>query len=386
MAPGQGFFLELSGSSTSSTGDREREAFRELCRPLMQSIRNQFPIEPRAVVRVQQHGRSCWATTLKIDTTDPDGTRKSYFCKAFWVKTLKGSGSAAFAAGECKSAIEISRAVPGHVPHPHYWGQFLHNRDLYSYYIQDFHDMTLGGAPDPVELVGIVTRMHRETSANGAFGYCQPTVIGSMERRNSWQTSWAHAFAAHLKDAFEYDRDVNGPWRELRAVYEELVAHVVPRLLDVLQIGGRSITPALLHGDLCERNVGIDKGTGKIVLFDPGCFYGHNEMEFAAWRCSWATHFNLEDRSYLSLYEKEIPPSEPAEEWDDRNRLYSIYAYLVASGSHFGSSFRLIAKNEMICLCRMYGSEKYDMTRGKYDPDLIQSLLEDKSSGVGPSL
>ncbi len=202
--------------------------------------------------------------------------------------------------------------------------------------------MTLGGAPDPVEFVDIITRIHRETSANGAFGYAQPTVIGKIKRTNSWQTSWGKAFACHLKDAFDYDRTTNGPWRKLRLVYEELVAHVVPRLLDVLQMGGRSITPALIHGDLWERNVGADKATGKTVIFDPGCFYGHNEMEFGTWRCTWATHFNLKDRLYLSLYQKEMPPSEPAEEWDDRNRLYSIYAYLVASAGHFGSSFRLM--------------------------------------------
>ncbi|OAA81281.1 Protein kinase-like domain protein [Akanthomyces lecanii RCEF 1005] len=242
--------------------------------------------------------------------------------------------------------------------------------------------MTLGGAPDPVEFVDIITRIHRETSANGAFGYAQPTVIGKIKRTNSWQTSWGKAFACHLKDAFDYDRDTNGPWRELRLVYEELVAHVVPRLLDVLQMGGRSITPALIHGDLWERNIGADKATGKTVIFDPGCFYGHNEMEFGTWRCTWATHFNLKDRSYLSLYQKEMPPSEPADEWDDRNRLYSIYAYLVASAGHFGSSFRLIAQNEMIFLCEKYGAEKYNTTRGKYNANLVKSLSEDESSGI----
>ncbi len=253
---------------------------------------------------------------------------------------MSGQGSEASASGEWHSATVIARAAPGHVPQPHFWGQYLYRRDLYSYYLQDYREMTLGTPPDPAQVVDIITRMHRKTSYNGSFGYFRPTVIGTMQRTTRWETSWVTAFTTHLKDVFGHDRDTNGPWPELKAACGELIRTVIPRLLGVLQSGGRSISPALIHGDLRERRVGVDQETGRAMVFGPGCFFAHNEMEFGTWRCAWSTYFRY--GPYLSLYQEETKPSEPAEEWDDRNRLYSIHAYLVASAGHKGSSCRLL--------------------------------------------
>lgn len=94
-------------------------------------------------------------------------------------------------------------------------------------------------------------------------------------------------------------------------------------LLGVLQLGGQEIKPVLCHGDLWEGNVATDKKTGKVIIFDPGEWrYAHNKMEFAAWRCRWATHFRSPD--YIEHYKRKIEPSEPREECGNRNRLYTI--------------------------------------------------------------
>lgn len=109
----------------------------------------------------------------------------------------------------------------------------------------------------------------------------------------------------------------------------------IPKLLGALQSDGREIMPTLIRGDLWEQNVGIDMPTGETVVFDPGYTYAHNEMEFGTSRCSWAFHFN--SPIYMRLYQRHLEPSEPVEEWDDRNRLYSIHPYSNDSAGHPGS-------------------------------------------------
>lgn len=84
----------------------------------------------------------------------------------------------------------------------------------------------------------------------------------------------------------------------------------------------------------------------------------------------------------MRAYQREIEPSEPVDEWDDRNRLYSIHPYLNDSAGHPGSSSRQMsvqslctklesrlslkhrAYNDMLYLIEKYapleGLEKYD--------------------------
>ena len=167
------------------------------------------------------------------------------------------------------------------------------------------------------------------------FGFHVPTVIGKLERTVTWEKNWAASFTHLLKDVVEYDRKTNGTWSELDAALKQLIGVVIPRLLGALQSDGRDIKPSLIHGDLWENNVGTDIEIGDMVIFDPGCVYAHNEMEFGTWRCSWASQFNLP--TYIEHYQRLIEPSEPAQEWDDRNRLYSINPYLTDSPGHPGS-------------------------------------------------
>ncbi len=243
------------------------------------------------------------------------------------------------AEGEFHSASDINALVEGFVPKPAAWGEY-HNGDAEVYFfLGDFHDMDLAVAPDPVEFISKVAEFHEKSqSPTGMFGYTVPTVIGKMERTVSWTQSWAESFTNQLMDVIKYDNETNGVWLEYGAACKQLIDVVIPRLLGALQSEGRSIKPTLVHGDLWEQNVGIDMETGDIILFDPGCTYAHNEMEFGTWRCTWAFYFN--SPVYMRLYHNHIEPSEPAEEWDDRNRLYSIHPYLTDSAGHQGSASR----------------------------------------------
>ena len=202
-----------------------------------------------------------------------------------------------------------------------------------------YYDMDLQSPPDPAEFALKIAELHQNgKSPNGMFGYPYTTggsVIGFV---NEWQKTWAAAFTIQLKTIIDLDNEVNVKWPEYDAACKQVVDHVIPRLLGALESDGREITPTLVHTDLWEGNVGTRLDTGKIIVFDASCVYAHNELEFGTWRCSWATHFL--SPIYMMLYQREIEPSEPVEEWDDRNRLYAVRASLLDGAGHPGSRSR----------------------------------------------
>lgn len=185
------------------------------------------------------------------------------------------------AEGEFRSAFDINNAIEGFVAKPIGWGQYLDGDTRVYFFLGEFHDMDLHTPPEPEEFISRLVKMHENgTSPNGMFGYPVSTVCGRIARTARWEESWARAFTHLLDDVIRYDEETNGVDSMFDAACKQLIGVVVPRLLGVLQSDGRSITPTLIHGDLWERNVGIDMETGGIVVFDPGCTYAHNEMEF----------------------------------------------------------------------------------------------------------
>jgi Fructosamine kinase len=70
--------------------------------------------------------------------------------------------------------------------------------------------------------------------------------------------------------------------------------------------------------------VALQAHTEQPYIFDSSAFYAHNEYDLHMWR---GERFKIRD-SYITEYFKHFPPSEPAEEWEDRNRLYSLQADL----------------------------------------------------------
>ena len=183
--------------------------------------------------------------------------------------------------GEFHSASAIDAVVPGLAPKAAGWGQYHNGESQVYFFLGDCHDMDLFAAPEPVHFMSQIAELHRRgTSPNAMFGFSVPTVCGIMERTVIWEKSWAKSFTHQLKDVISYDNETNGPWPEYSAACKQLIDVAIPRLLAALQSGGREITPTLIHGDLWEQNVGIDVETGETVVFDPGCTYAHNEMEF----------------------------------------------------------------------------------------------------------
>lgn len=306
------------------------------------------------VVLAESCGVSTWAKTAKLSVILPDGSPKQFFLKArlrphqtFHAcsqsiddpQCTTKHGGRAMTEGEYHSAAAINAVVPEFVPETAGWGDYHDGESQVYFFLGGYHDMDRSAAPEPVDFITQLAGLHSKgRSPTGMFGFPVPTACGIFERTVTWEKSWAKCFANQLKDVIKYDNETNGSWPEYDAACKQLIDVVIPRLLGALQSDGRNIEPALIHGDLWEQNVGIDIKTGKAIVFDPGSTYAHNEMEFGTWRCSWAFHFN--SPIYMQLYQRHIEPSEPVEEWDDRNRLYSLHPYLNDSAGHAGSISR----------------------------------------------
>jgi protein-ribulosamine 3-kinase len=68
-----------------------------------------------------------------------------------------------------------------------------------------------------------------------------------------------------------------------------------------------------------------------VCILDSAAFYAHNELEIAAWQ---GHHNKISDEVYTRTYMMYCEPSEPKNEWEDRQRLYYSYWNVIYSVNH----------------------------------------------------
>lgn len=204
--------------------------------------------------------------------------------------------------------------------------------------------------PHPKAISRVISNLHKQsagTSPDGKFGFPVPNCHGKIVQPNAWDADWSRYFATLISAFYDADVAVNGTYPGYEDTFNVLKTHVIPRLLKPLQEDGRVLQPCLVHGDLWHENIGLREGTGEDadeddsenggqqpVVYDPSMFYGHNEYELGTWR----TLFTTFDESYRKQYIRHFPPSEPAGEWEDRNRLYSIPFMITHSAGWLGAA------------------------------------------------
>jgi protein-ribulosamine 3-kinase len=243
--------------------------------------------------------------------------------------------------GEFTSITTINSVIPGLVPAPAGWGKY--NIDLHEetyFFLEDYIDMDVTSPPEPVSFTALVAELHRKgTSPNGMFGFPVTTCDGKLPHTVDWEESWSVFFAKLLKGVIKLDSETNGVWPEFERAATQIIDVVIPRLLGVLQSDGRQIKASLIHGDLWEGNIGTDMETGDIIFFDAGSYYAHNEMDLGIWRCEQSGQY-LQAKIYSRNYFRNFEAAEPAEECEDRNRLYSLKYNLNYSAGHPGNVTR----------------------------------------------
>ena len=140
-------------------------------------------------------------------------------------------------------------------------------------------------------------------------------------------------------------------WPEFDVVCDLTLQKVVPRLLLPLQAEGRILKPCLLHGDCWDGNTAIEAKTGEALVFDVCSFYGHNEYDTGNWR---APRHRLSSKAYIRNYKRNFPVSEPVEDWDARNLLYSLTFNIGNTIYIPGSQQRQVVFDDMNTLCQLF--------------------------------
>ncbi|KAJ6447189.1 protein kinase-like (PK-like) [Purpureocillium lavendulum] len=312
------------------------------------NVLRKFP-DGTTILSASRFGTSAWTITAKLHLRLPGGAEERYF-----LKCAPDADGRVLLEGEFNAMSELYKWAPELVPKPHSFGKCASEKptELY-FFLSEYIDMT-NRMPDPNQLCQKLARLHRESeSPTGKFGFHTTTCQGRSAQCVDWEDNWRVFFTKLLQHVIKNDFELNGHWDELDQLEQRLLAEVVPRLLDALERDGRQVKPCLIHGDLWEGNTGTSLENGNIYIFDAAVFYAHHEMEVADWRC----YYNkISNKIYTRTYLRYNSPSEPKAEWEDRNRLYSIYYNIIYSVNHLsqGTAVRQLAYNDMYFLIDKY--------------------------------
>lgn len=225
------------------------------------------------------HGISFWATTGRITVSLLDNNSTS---QSFFIKTFTNDLGQNILYGEFESMKEIHKIVPDYAPKPIAWGTYKNSPSTH-FLLCEYREMihAKDQMPEPRAFTERLARMHQDSrSANGKFGFHVPTYSGYLPQYTEWEESWEVFFAKSLRVALDLEIAAKGYDTEFETLVPAIFGRVIPRLLRPLESEGRSVKPALVHGDLWYGNSGTDKGTEGCLVFDACCFYAHHECEF----------------------------------------------------------------------------------------------------------
>lgn len=288
-----------------------------------------FP-EGTTVTMAHRYATSAWTVTARLHLRLPDGREDVFLLKSAPL-VLGGQ----MMEGEFYAMSEFYKFAPDFVPKPHSWGKYA-SEDFEAYFLLlEYLEMETSSMPDPLELCSKLARVHRESqSPTGQFGFEVTTCQNVYPQEVGWESNWTTFYTKLLKHVMELDLSTNGHWDDLERVERRILTSVLPRLLDALTENGRTVKPSLIHANLWEGNTGTSLENGNLYIYDSPGFYAHNELDVADWR----GYYNKINRDvYIKTYLKMFPPSEPKDEWDDRNRLYACYYYVWYSVHHKAS-------------------------------------------------
>ncbi|KAK0661185.1 Fructosamine kinase-domain-containing protein [Cercophora samala] len=273
------------------------------------------------VKSVTAHGASFWTRTARLDAVSEDNKDVQYF-----LKTSYGDRGRKMMSGEFVSMTTIHSVAPHLVPKPLAWGTYEDLDDVH-FFLCEFRNMT-DELPDIETFPVQMAELHRSgTSPNGKFGFSVTTYHGNTPIEHGWSDTWEDYFTRTTKVLFQMEQEAQGPNPEILELSKPFFEKVVPRLLRPLETDGRSIRPALIHGDLWHGNATMDGDTDQPVIFDAASFYAHNEYELGVWRQSW----NKIKKPYRLRYYRHFPRAQPEEDFDDRNLLYATRVNILDS-------------------------------------------------------
>ena len=192
--------------------------------------------------------------------------------------TSRGDYGRSIMMGEFSSLLEMHATSPNFVPKPLAWGTCRWSNPEACFLLTEYRDVH-NELPNPDRLTARLAELHRYSqSPTGKFGFHEiPYPKAAAVYPNCWQTSWSKLFQQQLAltmSLLGLDRKASREWKDFKTVCNLILTWVVPRLLEPLQSGGRSIKPCLIHGNLGHGSTAVDMATGEPFVFAPVSMYG----------------------------------------------------------------------------------------------------------------
>lgn len=301
------------------------------------------------------------ASTSKITTTLPDGSKMRYF-----MKTGKGKPAEVMFEGEHASLRAIHDVVPTLCPKSFGHGKFSDN-SLISFLVTDYLDLSSRfsstKSSSGMTLAQKLAKLHTTPAPipqgydKPQFGFPATTCCGDTPQDNTYTSSWADFYAnRRLRFILSQSDKSNGPDKELTSLVETTCTHVIPRLIGDNHLNnGKGVTPVVVHGDLWSGNASQGKLPGMTspedVIYDSSACYAHSEFELGIMNM-----FGGFGGSFMQEYHELVPKTAPVEEYQDRVKLYELYHHL----NHyalFGGGYRGGAVSIMKSLIGKYGGK-----------------------------
>lgn len=241
------------------------------------SVLRELP-EGSSVLSTNTHKISFWAKVGRIDVLLSRSTEQ----KAYFIKVVSGDVGRNMVMSEFESLKTMHQIIPEFVPTPIAWGSYETVPDTHFILCQ-FRNMTDPDTmPDTENFTTLLAKLHQESeSPDGRFGFHVTTYPGNLPQYTGWEENWETFFTKAMRQTLSAEIEIRGRSDELDSLSQALFDKVIPRLLRPLESDGRSVKPSLVHGDLWYANTGTDIETGECLVFDPCCFYAHNECEYA---------------------------------------------------------------------------------------------------------
>ena len=203
-------------------------------------------------------GASEWTVSAKIETKLASGESKCYFLKVLTAPCLTVDHSQLSVRRIRTRSNHAGRRVPFHeratqsrprtCSEAACLGQLnVSSPDTY-YFLCDFIEMA-SQPPDPTQLCAKLVELHRSSkSPTNMFGFHVTPCRGNLPLQTSWNLRWADFYIQLLRGSMRLDQQINGTWKNLEQLVEQLATHVVPQVLGPLEAEGRTIKPSLIHG------------------------------------------------------------------------------------------------------------------------------------------
>lgn len=212
------------------------------------------------------------------------------------------------------------------VPWPYAWGKLASGPETY-FYLSEFIEMDKKRKPDPDQLCEKLYQMHKESqSQSRAFGFDINTWRAKLPQNLKRNRSWEKFYVQLLEGVKEQHRKKNGTSKKLETLVDHLITNVVEQVLGPLHTDVHNIKPTLIHGYLWDQNVGVERLTGNVFIFDASSFYAHYEMEIALWRSK--MNKVLKAEIYEKKYLQKMGASHPKDQFEDRIKIYICYLAL----------------------------------------------------------